>query len=148
MVEVDNVAGPRLVKDLLDSVAVVGHAIADGTPRLDADEVRRGDVLVLRLAAGNNLAGPVKERRGLVDRGLGILDGIATVGSVVDAPLDPRGDVRVAVENGSSGSLVADGDGDVVGQIKVVNDERTVCGRRLGRVERVDGDGGVAELAV
>lgn len=115
---------PYLVEDGLESLGIVGLAVTLGTLRADADEVGRGVVDVLRVAASDNLAVAVKQDRCLLDGRDGTLgEGRVAVGAVVDIALRPGVDGQSAA--GEDGGAVQNADGDWdVGQLDVVEDGR------------------------
>lgn len=147
VVKVDNLAFSDAVKDSLDSSGIIRDTITLGALGLDRHKLGSGDVVVLGLALGDDLASAVEEDRGLLDGGLGILDSL-TVAADVSTALNPRVDLGVAGEDGSLSALVLDGDGDGRRHVDVVEDQGTVGARLGGVVGGENTDLSVGDLAV
>ena len=150
VVKVDNLVLGSLVEDGLDGVTVISLAIALGTGRLDADEGAGGNVLILRLGAGEDLAsGGIKENVGLLDAALGLLNRLTSAAGLarVLTTLSEEADGLAALEDSSPGGIVEDGL-LAAGHVDVVKDESAVGLGGLGVISGLDTDRGVAELAV
>lgn len=124
VVEVDNLARGNAVEDGLNSSSVIRASITLGTTRLDRHKAASGDILVLGLAASEDLATSGQRSR-LGDGGTGALNSFSVVVGV-GAALGPRGDVGVASEEGGAAASVLDGNGGVRGHVHVIQNQSTI----------------------